>query len=331
MALKARCDSFVVETNVHYPTDINLLLDAISKVINLVSSSCLNSGVKGWRQHRHWLRKVKRLYNNSRKLKRSTSKKPEKKAIREEKIKEAYQSYLLVVESLLERARNDIDIVIEKGVVKKKNIEEIQYFMSQAHILIDQIQRRVLQGEVILHEAKIFSLFEPHTEWISKGKAGVPQELGLKVCVVEDQYGFILHHRVMQKEQDVDIAVIMAKTAKQKFPSLSSCSFDKGFHSPDNRTNLSKVLDQVILPKKGKLSAQEREIEHSETFRVARHQHSAVESAINALENHGLDRCPDHGIDGFERYVALAVVASNLHKLGNILMKKKKKRLKKAA
>jgi IS5 family transposase len=50
--------------------------------------------------------------------------------------------------------------------------------------------------------------------------------------------------------------------------------------------------------------------------------HSAVESGINALEVHGLDRCLDHGIDGFRRYVALAIVARNMQKLGAELQKK---------
>ena len=31
-ALRGRCDSFVVETDVHFPTDINLLLDAMRKI-----------------------------------------------------------------------------------------------------------------------------------------------------------------------------------------------------------------------------------------------------------------------------------------------------------
>jgi hypothetical protein len=52
------------------------------------------------------------------------------------------------------------------------------------------------------------------------------------------------------------------------------------------------------------------------------HKHSAVESAINALEVHGLDRCPDHGIEGFKRYVALSVVARNLQRIGAILTDK---------
>lgn len=50
-----------------------------------------------------------------------------------------------------------------------------------------------------------------------------------------------------------------------------------------------------------------------------------VESAINALEVHGLDMCPDHGIDGFKRYVALAVVARNIHRIGTILKNREQK------
>ena len=48
-----------------------------------------------------------------------------------------------------------------------------------------------------------------------------------------------------------------------------------------------------------------------------------MESSINALENHGLDRCPDHGIDGFKRYTAFAILARNLQIVGSIEQKKR--------
>ena len=193
---------------------------------------------------------------------------------------------------------------------------------------MDQIRCRVIEDESIPHHEKVFSIFEPHTEWISKGKAGVSQELGLKVCILEDQFGYILHHQVMENQTDNQVAVSMVAAAKMKFDALSSCSFDKGFHSPDNQEKLSKLLDKVVLPRKGKRSAKVREIETSDWFIQARHQHAAVESAINALENHGLDRCPDHGITGFKRYIALAVLARNIQILGATVRKKALKSLK---
>jgi len=86
----------------------------------------------------------------------------------------------------------------------------------------------------------VFSLFEQHTEWISKGKAGVPVELGLKVCIVKDQNGFTLHHHVMENETDDKIAVSIVDEAQSRFPNLISCSFDKGFHSPSNQKELGE-------------------------------------------------------------------------------------------
>jgi hypothetical protein len=40
--------------------------------------------------------------------------------------------------------------------------------------------------------------------------------------------------------------------------------------------------------------------------------------------------CPDHGIIGFKRYVALAVLARNLQILGAKIQKKARKRLRRA-
>jgi DNA-binding FrmR family transcriptional regulator len=120
----------------------------------------------------------------------------------------------------------------------------------------------------------------------------------------------------------------MVDATKAKFPELSSCSFDKGFHSPDNQKELSQRLERVVLPRKGKLSAKDREIEYSEPFVASRRQHAAVESAINALENHGLDQCRDHGLYGFKRYVGLAVLSRNIQIIGAFVRQKSLKRIK---
>lgn len=314
--LRGRCDSFVVETDVHYPTDINLLLDAVRKTIFLVAGLCQELGITQWRQYRHVFKKIKKQFNLVRKLKRSSSKDAVKKARREQLIVDAHRQYLELVKAYVNRTQETIAILKQMGIGSVVRIAIIEHYIAHAERQIDQIRRRVIEGETIAHHEKVFSIFEEHTEWLSKGKAGVPQELGLSVCVLEDQHGFILHHQVMEQQKDVDIAVAMVAAAKSKFAALSACSFDKGFYSPANRKQLGEILDQVVLPKKGKLSEADKQIEYSEEFIASRHQHAAVESAINALENHSLDRCFDHGIDGFKRYVALAVLARNIQLLG---------------
>ncbi len=170
-------------------------------------------------------------------------------------------------------------------------------------------------------------MFQPHTEWICKGKAKAPFELGKRVSIVEDQYGFILNARVMDRETDDKVAVPIIQKTKNDFENLSTCSFDKGYYSKENAEELSKILDLVVLPKKGRLSKKDQERETSETFKKYRKKHSAVESAINALEIHGLDRCPDKGLDGFKRYVALAIVSRNIQKIGAIKLMRLQKKL----
>jgi len=317
--LKGRCDSFVVEADVHYPTDINLLFDAIRKVINLITLICFSVGIPGWRQSQHNIRKIKKLFRKVQNLKRSTSKDEKKKARRQELIVEAHQAYLDLVESFLEKVKETIKILRECRLAKEEMLQQVEKYIKHAQRQINQIKTRVIEGTTIPHDEKVFSIFEEHTEWICKGKAGISQELGLSVCILEDQYGFILNHKVMEKQTDDKVTVIMVEEAKEKFSQLNRCSFDKGFYSPTNKEELQKLLDKVVLPKKGKLSLSDKEEEHSEEFIGAKRQHSAVESAINALENHGLDRCPDHGISGFKRYVALAVLARNIQILGNIV------------
>jgi IS5 family transposase len=325
--LKASCDSFVVETDVHYPTDINLLFDAIRKVILLIMVLCDDLGVSGWRKGVYNLKKAKKCFRKAQQLKGSTSKDKKMRAKREQLIIAAHMAYVELANSFIDRAKETISSISSTSIMVYIRIAEIQKYIAHAERQMDQIRRRVVEGETIPHHEKVFSLFEEHTEWINKGKAGVSQELGLKVCVVKDQFGFLLHHRVMQKEMDDQIAVQIIKESKERFPHLISCTFDKGFHSQENQKELAVLLDKVILPRKGKLSAINKEIENSEEFKEARRKHSAIESSINALENHGLDRCLDHGIHGFKRYVGLAVLARNIQILGHILQQKQLQRL----
>lgn len=334
-ALEVRADSFVVETDVHYPTDINLLADAIRKVIEISAALSEAEGLSDWRQSAHNLRSVKKAYRRVQQLKRSTAKDPERRAARLEAIQAAHADYLDLCEGFLERARLT-RIKLHIGCqLPEAMFTALDDFIAHAKRQIDQVRRRVLQGERIPHGEKVFSIFEPHTEWISKGKAGVPVELGLKVTVSEDQFGFLLSHRVMQHETDDQVAVPVVKDLAQRYPTIASVSFDKGFHSQDNQQELAEIVDFPVLPKKGKRSQAEQQRENSPRFQRLRRRHSAVESAINALEAHGLDRCPDHGIEGFKRYVALAVVARNLHRLGAVLLAREaeqdKRRRKRAA
>ena len=309
--LGGRCDSFVVETDVHYPTDVSLLWDAMRCLIRAVGRAAAKSGVRGWRQWKHLTRLVRRLFHRVRATRRAR--------------REHVEAYLGRCLELVARAEASLADLVSHGV-KAWEIVEIEGYIAHAKRQIEQIERRLLKGETIPQDEKVFSIFEPHTRWISKGKAGCPVELGVPVCILEDRHGFVLHHEVMWEGSDVDYAVPMVEAAQARFPDLRAVSFDRGFHSPGNRVRLDALLDHNVLPKKGYLNKADREREQGDEFLAMRRQHPAVESAINNLEHRGLDRVLAYGAEGFARVVALSVVALNIHRIGLLLRRKARRR-----
>ena len=302
--LRGRCDSFVVETNVRYPTDVSLLWDAMRCMYRHAGPLGSKHKVPDWRQWQHLQNTLEKKFNKIRKTRRASRK--------------DIKAYLKLCAELIGRVKALLLELAAKGVSPQK-INKITNFVMHAVRQIDQIDRRLLKGETIPQNEKVFSIFEPHTRWISKGKAGRPVELGVPVGIAEDQYQFILHYEIMWTGSDVDFAVPLVEITKELFPDFCAASFDRGFHSPANRTRLDEVLVDNVLPKKGRLSKAERDREQGETFVAMRRQHPAVESAINNLEHRGLDRVRSKGRKGFARSVALAVLALNVHRLGRVL------------
>ena len=315
--MRGRADSFCVETDVHFPTDVNLLQDAMRCTVRTAAGLAEALGLEGWRQHRHVQKVIKRAFNRVRTSKQQ-NRSPERVA-----------EYLAECDRYLTRAERTLDLASQAGldVCRLAGLEQLQGFIGHARRQLDQVERRLLQGEKIPHREKVFSIFQTHTRWIVKGKAGVAQELGVPVSVVEDQHRFILHHRIMWKGSDVDHAVALTAGARQRFPDLKACSFDRGFHSPANQAALGEMLDECALPKKGYLSIEAKEHQSQQWFQAARQQHPAIESAINHLEHCGLDRVRDHGRRGFARAVALSVLAANVKRLGRIIRDRERRKL----
>ena len=162
---------------------------------------------------------------------------------------------------------------------------ELEHYMQLLVKHIDLVDRRILKGEIIPHAEKMMSIFEEYTEWVVKGKSHPPVELGKKLSITSDQYNLIVHHKVMSSEQDRDIVVQITDEILKKYKRIDSMSFDKGHWSAENKALLELEIPKVILPKLGKLTAQEKAIEGSRIFKHLKNNHSAIESNINELEH----------------------------------------------
>ena len=221
---------------------------ALRKAITLTAHWCESQQLSGWRQYRYNLRQLKRLMCSAQN-KRCRKTQSEAQQSSAQKI-QAHQAYIEQAQCYLNRIQTTLTKLAATapgGLLQKI---EIEGYLQHAKRQTGQIDRRVIKGEIIPHEEKVCSIFEPRTEWISKGKAGVPVELGVKVCILEDRHQFILHHHVMERQTGDQIAVTMVTEAKKRFPTLNACSSDKGFHSPANQAELAQQLDQVTLPQK---------------------------------------------------------------------------------
>jgi hypothetical protein len=189
--------------------------------------------------------------------------------------------------------------------------------MLEKHI--DLVDRRLIQGEKIPHQEKVFSIFETYTEMIKKGKLHPNVELGKKVLVTTDQYHLLVDYQVMDGISDSETVGDLADRILDKY-AVESWSFDKGFYNKKNKESLKRKVREVIMPKKGKRNNAECVEESAPSFKKIRNRHSAVESNINELEHRGLNRCPDRGYGHFKRYVGLGICAYNLKKIGKELI-----------
>jgi len=316
-ALEVKVDTYVLETDVHFPTDLNLLWDAGRKCVDLIVKYRDQFGyaLPGWRKAKDWRRQLKNL-------ERTASQIVYRGGLNKEaRMKRAVRDYLAVGGELSAKVRESLSSLCDQPV-EMAHWEALEYFQRMLAKHLDLVERRLLKEETIPAHEKVFSLFEPHTEWIQKGKHRPNVELGHRLLLATDQHQLIQDYDVVPGVADVDRSVPVADRLLGRYGagSVASLSFDKGFTREADRELLSLYVPTVVMPKRGKKNAMETERESAKRFVALRQQHSAVESDINSLEHHGLNRCLDVGLEGYLRYVGCGVMSYNLHQIGRQLL-----------
>ena len=246
---------------------------------------------------------------------------------KEARVKSAVREYLAVGGELSAKVRQSLLGLCDQAV-EPTHWEELAYFHGMLDKHLDLVERRLLNEETIPAHEKVFSLFEPHTEWIQKGKQRPNVELGHRLLLATDQHQIIQDYDVLLKAAEVEQSLPVADRLLGRYGvgSVASLSFDKGFTRAADRELLSLYVPTVVMPKRGKKNAAETERESGKPFVALRKQHSAVESEINSLEHHGLNRCLDVGLKGYLRYAGLGVMSYNLHVIGRELLARQRAR-----
>lgn len=324
---KLRTDGTVVETNVHHPTDSSLLADGVRVLGRLArkAKAVVNEDVRAGvpdERFRDRSRSAKRLTNRIARLGRRLRGDAARGAH-----KKAYGKLLKVSRASLKQAEQLIELLVgvaEGGEQKATAVrEDVEYFSGLLAGLISQTERRVLDGESVPAAEKLVSIFEPHTEIICRGKSGKPTEFGRKVWLSEVEGGIVSSYRILDGNPS---------DAKQIEPELDRhlrlfgappklLAADRGCYSLENERLAEELgVEKVCLPKPGSKTEQRETHEKQRWFKRGQRFRAGFEGRISVLKRRGhLDRCRDHGEEGFERWVGWGILSGNLSTIARSL------------
>ena len=319
---KLRVDTTVVQTDIHHPTDNTLLWDAVRVLSRLLVrlGRLVGRRIKGFRNRtraaRRRMQAIQRMSTTQR-LHQQTAK---------------YRELIGIAEEVVACARSALDKPATRGNDLIRDLavaelrKEIDHYRGLADRVIDQARRRVIDGEQVPNAEKIYSIFEPHTDLIKRGKVRSPIEFGHKVFLAESAKGLITQYQVLNgnppDEQQVGYSLQRHKTTFGRAPELYSG--DRGFFSERNLTLCEgSGVKLVCIPQSGGKRTPQREAwEKAPTFKHGQRFRAGIEGRISVLfRGRGMKRSLAEGSERFELLVGAAVLANNLMNIAAWLTK----------
>jgi transposase, IS5 family len=329
---KLRNDTTVVQTNIHHPTDNTLLWDAVRVVTRSAERlfEAIERRIDGFhnrtRAARRRMQEIQRMTSNARKSQQTMK----------------YQALIGLAEEVmtsarrvLQRTKNVRGKTVAAALAIAAHREEIEHYSALGERVIDQARRRVLEGEQVPTGEKIYSIFEPHTDLIKRGKVTTPVEFGHKVFLAESANGLITQYEVLDgnpsDHHHVQPSLERHKEAFGQVPEVYSS--DRGFFSAENVEACEQSGVKVVcIPQRGGQKTAEREAyEKSAAFKQGQRFRAGIEGRISVLfRGRGMKRCLATGRERFELWVGTAVLANNLMTIAALMNKRTRRKKRKA-
>jgi transposase, IS5 family len=318
---KLRVDSMVVETNIHHPTDSTLLSDGVRVLSRLLrrakkalpAEEIDRLGKELFRTRNRSVRRVaQRLHRIARKKGEEAKK----------ELREAYQKLIGITQASRAQAERVVKALRDHDdddPGARRLLERFEHFVPLVEQGIAQATRRVLHDEQLPAAEKILSLFEEHTQIISRQKMGKPREFGRKVLIDEVDGGIISRYEILEEVGREHPHLPASLEAHQEHfgraPYL--LAGDRGLYSPENERLAQEAgIKRIVLPKSGRPSHERNQHEKQRWFRRGFRFRAGIEGRISVLGRaFGLNLCLDHGEEGMERWVGWGIVAHNLRQI----------------
>jgi len=312
-----RLDTTAVETNIHWPTDSSLLWDGyrtlgrlLGQVREMDPESVGNRRIHLDRAKKLALRITRKAHAKNRKA---------------SDLKPLYKRLIRQVGGLCDWAE-EIVPRLEKGLESNRYgvlesarvaglLEELPHFVELCRHVMRQAAERVIHENPVPNEKKLFSLFEPHTELLKRGKSGKPIEFGHMIQIQQVEGKFITDYEVFERRPHEPTLIEPALRSHEKlfgdFP--ESFSADKGYWSQEEVEELREQIPVFSIPKKGRRSRWETEREHDPLFRMAQRFRAGIEGSISFLKRVlSMLRCLNKGWESYVSTVGATIFAHNL-------------------
>jgi len=297
-----RTDTTVTECNIHWPTDSSLLWDTYRVIAREMSRgrqldplSCPG---------RFHVKKIKKLYLFVTRYSNSSSKK------RLRQVRQQMKTLIVRVEEVLEKAtcfvewakRSTCQQLMAVGAALENRLLVMRQVASVA-------RRREFDGETVPNRDKVFSIFEPHTELIMRGRRGRPIEFGHKVLLTQSKEKFITDFVVLEKNCNDDqlLSTVLDRHEQRYGQPAESVAADKGF-CPDADTyeELEEQVDFLGVPRRTRDFG-------DAMMGVWQQWRAGIEGTISCLKRaFRLARCCFRGFRNFASAIGSAVFCHNL-------------------
>jgi IS5 family transposase len=297
-----RADTTVVESNIHYPTDSSLLWDTWHVATRLLQRAreILRESVP----HRFHTRKVKKLHLFITRYIISSS------ASRQQAVQASFRTLIERVEWIVGIAGDFSERFCSSSNLELAGVAlELKAYLPSMQTVVATARRANVAGETVPASERVFSLFEPHTELIKRGRRQKPVEFGHKVLLCETAEKFITDYEVYEEQQpDCDLTQPVIERHEKLFGERPVVlAADKGFCPEESkRQELAKLVANLAIPRRMQ-DFMDKLLASCQAFRAG------IEGTISGLKRvFRLFRCFFHGFKGFARSVGLGVFCHNL-------------------
>jgi IS5 family transposase len=306
---RLRVDSTVCESNIHYPTDASLLWDSFRVAARLIQQGVEADATLSM-ENRFHSKKVKRLYTF---VSTHGGQKRSARAVRR-----SMRQLIKKVEWICGIGCQFVDNAKKKGSPSLEALGLVHELRTKLPLMeqVAACARRVFNGETVPAADRIFSIFEPHTELLKRGKSRKPVEFGHMVTIGQTAEKYISYYNVEeQSRHDKEVGDEALREHKKTFGAYpDEFTADKNYYGgPEHLAKWESRIKMYAVGKKGRRDEDETEREHGFLFRLLQRFRAGCEGSISVLKRaFGLYRCLFRSFKSFASSIGSIIFCHNL-------------------